>query len=143
MGQNVECQNVDWDKMSKNSIICRSCPCPRPRPCVPVPVPVHLPMSTSMCPCPCPCPLGTRTRTGTHVCGPGQISPVKFSQIYYTCVHTEMSNRFFFSNNNIILNTHISPYIFDIFNHFFDIMIHIVSNVSVCSYSSTHVVTQQ
>jgi hypothetical protein len=72
LGQNVECQNVKWDKMSKNSILCRSCPCPRPRPCVPVPVSVHLPMSTSTCPC-------------VPVRGHGQISPVKFSRIYYMC----------------------------------------------------------
>ncbi len=40
-----------------------------------------------------------------------------------------MSKRFFFlSKNNIILNIHISPYIFNIFNHFFYITIHIVSN---------------
>ncbi len=60
---------------------------------------LDLPMSTSMCPCPCPCP-SAHVHVHVHV----QISPVKFSRIYYMC--TVMSNIFFSSKNNIILNTH-------------------------------------
>ncbi len=74
MGQNVDCQNVEWDKMSKSSISCRSAH-------VHVHIHVSLSLSVSICPCPRPC---------VPVRGPGHISPVKFSRIYDMCTYSNV-----------------------------------------------------
>ncbi len=100
MGQNVECQNVEWDKMLKNSILCRSarvhvhvslslslsiCPCPRPRPCDPVRVRVCV-------------PLGHGHGQGHMDVDMGRFLLLNFRE-FITCVHTVMSNSFFFFKN--------------------------------------------
>jgi hypothetical protein len=95
---------------------------------------LDLPMSTStsMCPCPCPSahvhvhvhvslyvsvsPWDTDTDRDTWTWTWADFSSKNFHEfIIHMC--TVMPNRFFFlQKNNIILNIHISPYIFDIKN---------------------------
>jgi hypothetical protein len=142
-------QNVEWYKMS-NGTKCRTiirfyiinlekmgrmekmseniwiCPCPRPRPCVPVRV--HLPMSRSTCPCvPVRVPLGHGHGTGTqgHV-DMGRFLPLNFREFIIHVYSTVISKRFFFSSNNdIILNIHISLTFSTFFKTIFSTLLYI------------------